>query len=124
MNGFESKLLKEGRKDGRVGLAPQTVKHCHRLLKQALEQAAKRQLINRNPADAIETPRVTKMALKVLDADQTMALLEALQPTSLYIPTLIAVMNSLRRGETLALRWKNLDFDSGNMSVLQSLGQT
>ena len=124
IDGAWSKLLHEGRKDGKGGLAPQTVKHCHRLLKQALGQAVRWQLISRNPADALETPRVIKKAINVLDAEQTIALLDAIRETQFYMPTLIAVMNGLRRGEVLALRWKHLDFDSGDMAVLQSLEQT
>ena len=124
IDGAWSKLLQEGRKDGKGGLAPQTVKHCHRLLKQALGQAVRWQLISRNPADVVETPRVIRNAINVLDAEQTIFLLEAIRKTQFYIPTLIAVMNGLRRGEVLALRWKHLDFDGGDMSVLQSLEQT
>jgi integrase len=119
-----SMLLREGRKDGRGGLAPQTVKHCHRLLKQALDQAVRWQLIGRNPADAVETPQVVRGTVNVLDAEQTITLLAAIQATPFYIPTLIAVMNGLRRGEVLALRWEHLDFDSGYMGVHQSLEQT
>ncbi len=124
IDGAWSKLLKEGRIDGKGGLSAQSVKHCHRLLKQAMGQAVRWQLIVGNPVDAVETPNVIKTPLNVLDADQTVALLEALRGSSFYIPTLIAVMNGLRRGEVLALRWEHLDFDSRNMMVIQSLEQT
>ena len=41
IDGAWSKLHQEGRKDGKGGLSPQTIKHCHRLLKQALGQAVR-----------------------------------------------------------------------------------
>jgi integrase len=124
IDGAWSKLLREGRKDGKGGLSPQTVKHCHRLLKQALGQAVRWQMIGRNPADAVETPRVIRKELAVLDAKQTATLLDALRETPFYMPTLIAVTTGLRRGEVLALRWKHLNFDTSDMAVLQSLEQT
>lgn len=124
IDGAWTKLLQEGRKDGKGGLAPQTVKHCHRVLKQALGQAVKWQLIIRNPADAVETPRVIRKEPAVLDTEQTVALLEALRGDRFYMPALVAVTTGLRRGETLALRWKHLNFDKGFLTVRQSLEQT
>lgn len=124
IDGAWSKLHQEGRKDGKGGLSPQTVKHCHRLLKQALGKAVRWQLISRNPADAVKTPRTIRKDLNVLDAEQTATLLGVLRGTQFYLPTLIAVTTGLRRGEVLALRWQHLDFDNSNMAVLQSLEQT
>lgn len=117
-------LLQEGRKDDKGGLAPLTVKHCHRLLRQALAQAVRWQLIGRNPADAVQPPRVAKKELDVLDVEQTVTLLRAIRETRYYLPALIAVTTGLRRGETLALRWKSIDFNDGGLSVSQSLEQT
>ena len=81
-----SKLLEDGRLDGRGGLSPQTVKHCHRVLKQALAQAVRWQIIARNPADSVDPPRVTRKAPDVLDMDQTATLLKTLRPTRFYVP--------------------------------------
>ena len=117
-------LLQEGRKDNKGGLAPQTVKHCHRLLRQAIAQAVRWQLISRNPADAVEPPRVARKDLEVLDVEQTAALLRAISKSQYYLPMIIAVTTGLRRGETLAVRWRDIDLDGGGLSVMQSLEQT
>jgi integrase len=37
---------------------------------------------------------------------------------------LLALATGMRRGEVLALRWKNVDLDRGMLSVVQSLEQT
>jgi integrase len=124
IDGAWSKLLQNGRNDGKGGLSPQTVKHCHRVLKQALGQAVKWQLINRNPADPVEAPRVIQKELIVIDAGQTSELLAGLRGTQFYMPAMISVTTGLRRGEVLALRWKNLNLESGSMIVRQSLEQT
>jgi integrase len=51
-------------------------------------------------------------------------LLDAIRHTRVYWPALIALATGMRRGEILALRWRNIDFDRGNLRVLESLEQT
>src|SRR3954453_15571389 len=41
-----------------------------------------------------------------------------------FIPTILAVLCGLRRGEILALRWRHLDLDQGQLAVGESLEQT
>ena len=61
-----SKALVSGRRDGSGGLSPRTVHHMHRVLKQALSQALRWQLLARNPADAIVPPRVERRQIEDL----------------------------------------------------------
>ena len=51
-------------------------------------------------------------------------LLEAIKHTRFYWPVLLALSTGMRRGETLALRWKNLDLARGTLRVVESLEQT
>ena len=44
--------------------------------------------------------------------------------TPLLVPTLLAVLCGLRRGEICALRWRNVDLATGQISVVESLEQT
>ena len=81
----------------------------HRVLKHALEQAVKWQLLPRNPADAVDPPKVERQAMQTYDMAQTAALIEAMRETRLHIPTVLAVLCGLRRGEIAALRWRNVD---------------
>jgi integrase len=55
---------------------------------------------------------------------QTAELIEVVRGTPLLVPTLLAVMCGLRRGEICALRWRNVDLIAGQMSVVESLEQT
>ena len=116
--------LSNGRKDGTGGLAPRTVGHMHRVLKQALGQAVRWELLTRNPADAVDPPRVDWKPMQTYDVQQTAELIEAVRNTPLLVPTLLAVLCGLRRGEICALRWRNVDLSTGQMSVVESLEQT
>jgi integrase len=118
-----TKALANGRRDGTGGLSPRTVTHMHRVLKQSLGQAVKWELLNRNPADSVDPPKVERSLLQTYDLDQTAALIEAMRGTRLLVPTMLAVLCGLRRGEVVALRWKNVDLERGRLSVVESAEQ-
>ena len=42
----------------------------------------------------------------------------------IYWPVLLALTTGMRRGEILALRWKNVELDRGTLRVMESLEQT
>ena len=119
-----TKALKSGRRDGKDGLSPRTVHHMHRVLKQALADALRWNLLSRNPADAVDPPKVSPKPMQTYDLAQTATLIEAMRPTRMFVPTILAVLCGLRRGEIAALRWKNVDLDGGNAAIVESAEQT
>ncbi len=120
-NGWEA----SGRRDGKQGgLAPRTRLHIHRILKSALKHALQLQLVARNPADAIKAPRVKKATITTLTIEQSAVLLDAIRDKPIYWPVLLALTTGMRRGEILALRWKNVDFNKKTVRVVESLEQT
>jgi integrase len=117
----------EGRRDGKPGgLSPQSRRHIHRILNAALGRAVEHQLIARNPADVLarHLPKVERKEMTTLTAEQAARLLEAIKRNRVYWPVLIALSTGMRRGEILALRWKNIDLDRGVARVVESLEQT
>ena len=117
------KALTNGRRDGSGGLSPRTVHHMHRVLKQALEQAVKWRALPYNPADAVDPPKVERRQMSTYDMAQTAALVDGLRDNRMFIPTLLAVLCGLRRGEIAALRWENVDLSAGQFSVVASVEQ-
>ena len=116
--------LASGRRDGKGGLSPRTVHHMHRVLKQALGQAVKWEMLNRNPCDAVDPPKVERATMQTFDMAQTAELIESLRSTRMLAPTLLAVLCGLRRGELAALRWRNVDLTTGQMAVVESAEET
>lgn len=119
-----TKALQTGRRDGKGGLAPRTVHHMHRVLKQALRQAVVWNMLSRSPADLVRPPKVERAPMMPLDATQTARLLNHFRPTRMYMPVLLAVMCGLRRGEIAALRWRSVDLSNAQLSVVESAEQT
>jgi len=122
-----NKWATTGRRDGKTGgLSPLTRRYIHSVIRSALGRAVEQQLLARNPADAFKKrlPKVERKKMTALTAEESARLLEAIKQTSAYWPTLIALSTGMRRGEILALRWKNIDLDRGAVRVVESLEQT
>jgi len=121
---FYSHLLRDGRLDGAGGLSPQTVMHIHRLLRKALAQAERWEIISRNPADRVDPPRIPRKEMAALDREGLARLLASLRGHKLYLPVLIAATTGMRRGEICGLRWCDIDLDAATLRVNRSMEQT
>ena len=120
-----SKLLRS--EENEDGLAPRTVGHVHRAIHRALGHAVQWGIVPSNVAAAVSPPRVASTELEILTAKQTKDMLEQLRGRPLYMPVATALATGMRRGEILALRWKDVDLtrnDRGQLRVEQSLEQT
>ncbi|MDP2674252.1 MAG: site-specific integrase [Dehalococcoidia bacterium] len=114
-------LAAGGRLDAKpVPLSPRTVLQHHRVLKEALSHAVEWQLITRNPADAVRPPHFRRRELRVLSLDETLCLLEVAQGSPYYVLIYLALATGARLGELLALRWSDLDLDSGTMRITRT----
>ena len=62
--------------------------------------------------------------MRTYDLEQTVELIEAVRGRRVFIPTLLAVLAGLRRGEIAALRWRHVDLIAAQLAVVQSAEQT
>ncbi len=119
---FYGHLRTAGRLDGKGGLAPQTVHHIHRLLSQILASAVKARKLRASPMPPVQTtPKVRREEIQVLDDAEMAKLLRHLKDRPIYMPVLTAISTGMRRGEVLALRWRDLDLDRAELRVAQVL---
>jgi len=103
------------RKDGGA-LSPHTRRYIHVILKSALGRAVEQQLLARNPAEMQRMPRVERKERVTLTVDQSVRLLKSISHMHIYWPVLLALTTGMRRGEILALRWRNVDLAKGNLA--------
>lgn len=123
IDGCWTKLLESGRRDGKGGLAPRTVGHCRRVMLTAMEQALKWDLVKKNPVAVTRPPKTERTAMAAYGASETGQMLDALRPTRMFVPALLASMCGLRRGEILALRWRHVDLKNAVLSIVTSAEQ-
>jgi integrase len=124
INALYSKLALSGRKDGKTGLSPLTIRHVHAVLHRALKDAVRWERLTRNPIDSADPPSIrgdgTK-ELKTWSAAQLRAFLEATKDERLAALWHLLAMTGLRRGEALGLRWEDVDLEAGRLSVRRAL---
>jgi hypothetical protein len=103
-----AKALTSGRRDGQGGLSPRTVTHMHRVLREALQQAVKWNMLKGNPADAVDPPKVERASMRVLDADGTIEVIEAARGDRVVHADLArsALRSAPRRGYGPALAFR------------------
>jgi integrase len=117
-----SAALAGGRRDGKPGgLSARSVHHMHRVLKQALGQAMKWGAVSRNVASLVKPPKVNRIEMKTLNLDQAAKVIELARSETIFVPILLGLLCGLRRGEICALRWRNIDLDSGQLSVVATI---
>ena len=119
-----ARALSTGRRDGRGGLSPSTVRYMHVILKAAVKQAVRWQMLSRNPVDAVDPPKIERGAMTTYDLAQTADLIEATRGTRMMITVILAVLCGLRRGEIAALRWRNVNLAGAQLAVTESAEQT
>jgi integrase len=95
----------------------------HRLLHRVFRSAVEWGVITTNPVIA-DPPRVTDTKIEILAPDQIKATLAALRGRRLYPVVVIGLATGMRRGEMLALRWSDVDWDAGKIRVERSLEDT
>ena len=103
------------------GLAPRTITQTRAVLGTALKRAVAWELIQNNPVQAIARPRTEPPNLAVPTTDELLALIEASKQTPWEIPVLVAATTGMRRGEVLAVRWNDLDTNTGRLRIQRAV---
>jgi integrase len=97
------------------------VQYVRGVLRNALEQAMREELITRNVAKLVRVPSPRYKVGKGLSVDQVRAILAAADGHRLHPLYVTAATVGLRRGELLGLRWSDLNLDLGTLAVEQTV---
>jgi integrase len=115
--------LTSGRSDGKGGLSNRSVRYCHVTLHKALQNALKMGMIMRNPADAVEPPKVHRREMQTMNESDIHLFLEMARSTQYYTIFYVLIFTGLRRSEILALRWSDVDLLLCQLSVNRTIHQ-
>lgn len=103
------------------GLSPRMAQLTHAILHRALKHAVLWQMLQRNPADAVQPPKPKRPETKALTKDDVERLLKALEGHRDYALVYTAIYTGMRRGELLAIRWSDVELEAGVITVEQGL---
>jgi len=118
---YKEQALKEGRVDGKGGLAPQTVRYHLNILNGALKQAARLGYVTRNVAQLVDRPRVRRPVITTMLLAHVPFFLAATRDNFYYAVFYAALWTGMRLGELLGLRWCDVNLDQAYLSVVQTL---
>lgn len=90
------------------------------VLRLMLKHAVRWGYLYENPADHVERPRIEHREMRFLTPDQVNQFLRESSADDLPL-FLAAVLTGMRRGELLALMWKDLSWESNALQVERSL---
>ena len=122
LNDLYRSLLREGRRDGRGGLSPRTVRYAHAILRKALSDAVRLGYLETNPTLAADPPSVRAARARQFPTwgpGDLRRFLNFVREDRFYAAFYLAAASGMRRGELLGLRWCDLDLDAQQLSVVQ-----
>lgn len=103
------------------GLSPRRVEFIRAVLRTALNQAIKWEMLTKNAATLADSPRVTRRPLQVLSPAEAQRLLEAARDDRFEALYAVALSLGLRQGEALGLRWQDIDLSQKRLTVVHAL---
>ena len=103
------------------GLSPRTIRYTHSVLRSSMRQAIRWRLLAEDPTNGAQLPRQRRRELRVLTAEQSRLFLEAAMQTAYGPVFAVALTTAARPSEYLALKWKDIDWERGTVSIARTL---
>lgn len=105
------------------GLSTTSVRHCHRLISRALNDAVRFRLILNNPASLAHLPKQQKYEAMFLNYSQLEELASLFKGNVLYPMIQFFCVYGLRRSEALGLCWDMIDFENNQFTISRTMMQ-
>jgi len=103
------------------GSSGKTVKNVGAILHKAFTVAIKQGILQSNPCDGAELPKVEKHEITPLADDEIPAFLNALNDEPMGNAYALCLLAGLREGECLGLSWAQVDFKRKRITISQQL---
>jgi integrase len=103
------------------GLSAQSVRLMHALIRNALADAEREELVHRNVAKQVRPPVAQREEVRVLAVEDARRLVGVIRGDRFEALWVCALTLGLRKGELLGLRWSDIDFCDATLTVRQAL---
>lgn len=116
------------------GLSVRSIRYVHSVLRRALKDAVKKELIPRNPTDFATVPKADNArdddddepevdAERAMDREQVARFIAAAKEDRLSPLWYVLITGGLRPSEANGLRWRNVDFEAGTVRITHALSR-
>lgn len=104
-----------------AGMSGRTMRECHLVLSQALDQAVRFTLVQSNICQVVGSPKREAAKPAVWTTDEAMAFLGVAESDRLLPLWCLLLLEGMRRGEALGLRWQDINWERGTAHISQSV---
>lgn len=106
--------------------APQNVHHHYRTLKMIFSFAAKQEVIQKNPMEKVDAPKLHRKKVDALSQEDAAAFFTALNTCPLEFRCMLHLLitTGLRRGECVGLKWRDIDASRSMVQVERNVTYT
>ena len=112
-----------GRRDGKGGLSPRSLRLHKNIIAQTLDLAVRNKLIQSNPCQFVVLPQCERYESQFYTETQLNALFSALKDDPILPMVRITAWYGLRRSELLGLQWDSLDLEAGTMTIRHTVSK-
>ena len=119
---FDEKAAR-GRKDGKGGLSPASLRRYRNVINQTLNHAIRNGWLFSNPCQLVELPKEEHYESSFYTENQLKRLFEETKGDPIYPLIKITALYGLRRSEVLGLKWDSVDFDSGRLTIKHTVAK-
>lgn len=112
-----------GRRDGKGGLSPRSLRLHKNILYQTLTEAVKGGLLPSNPCQYVVLPKSVRYESHFYTADQLNQFFQSIRNEPLYPLLKITAIYGLRRSEVLGLKWDSIDFEAGTVTIRHTVSK-
>ena len=103
------------------GLSVTTRRHAATILSMALKKAVRKRYLVANPCDLADKPKRKRREMRVLSQEQVAKFLEGAKGNRMEAMFRLSLVSGMRPGEVCGLKWADLDFEQGSVTVQRSL---
>lgn len=103
------------------GMSARNLRGCHMRLSQALAQAVRFRLVQTNVCDVVSPPKLKTSRPEVWDTDEAMTFLDKTKSDAMSPLWHFLLLEGMRRGEGLGLRWKDINWERGTAHIIQTV---
>jgi len=116
-----ARLLRPVPEAGKAPLGSTSARLIRKVLSMACEDAVERGVLGENPLRFTKAPEPAEVRRPMWTGDESRRFLAAAAAHRLGVAFDLMLATGLRRGELLALRWSDIDFDGGRLRISRQL---
>jgi integrase len=103
------------------GLSARTIEYTNAVLESAFRQAVRWRMLAEDPCAGVDLPRVKRKEMEALSVEECRRFLSFAKESEWYALFALALTTGMRPSEYLALKWSDIDWKRGAVSVSRTI---